>query len=334
MSFVRIIGLSVCVAARLVWCIEGCNSYSMQPAQEPVPEDKKHLTIALLQMDAIGTNQIANIKKATRFCKQAAKEGADIAVMPEMWNIGYRGFFENDEKIKTEWQAQAVARDSEYVEHFRKLARECDMAIAVTYLEEYPGAPRNSVTLIDRHGTDVFTYAKMHTCDFAAFEAATTPGEDVYVATLDTHAGPVKVGAMICFDREFPETARLLMLKGTEVVLVPNACHLDDIRLAQFCTRAVENTMVMAMANYPDPMCGGRSIAYMVDGKLLVRAGGCEEIVYAHVSLPDVRFYRKNGLWGNAFRRPHRYNALTEQHDIPAFVRSNAFGELFCPQKR
>jgi len=305
----------------------------------PVPPVRAHATngtvrIALLQMAAQGTNQAANGVTAAAFCRRAAAAGADLAVMPEMWNIGYAGFFTQDYNVKTQWQAQAIARDSAFVNSFRSLSRALDMAIAVTYLEQWPGAPRNAVTLIDRHGTDVFTYAKMHTCDFAAFEAATTPGEDVYAAPLDTRAGPVQVGAMICFDREFPETARLLMLKEAELVIVPNACLLDDIRLAQFQTRAVENAMVMAMANYPAPMCGGRSVAYMVDGTQLACAGAAEDILFVDVPLAHIRTFRKNGLWGNAFRRPHRYRALATPHVLDVFVRTNAFGAPFHADKR
>jgi predicted amidohydrolase len=107
-----------------------------------------------------------------------------------------------------------VSTDGAFVAGFRFLARELEMAIAVTYLQAWPGAPRNVVSLVDRHGEIVFTYAKVHTCDFDHREAACTPGEDFCVAPLDTAAGPVKTGAMICFDREFPESARVLMLKG------------------------------------------------------------------------------------------------------------------------
>lgn len=73
------------------------------------------------------------------------------------------------------------------------------------------------------------TYAKVHTCDFG-MESAVTPGEAFGVCDLDTAAGPVRIGAMICYDREFPECARLLMLLGAELVLSPNACHMDVTR--------------------------------------------------------------------------------------------------------
>ena len=81
--------------------------------------------------------------------------------------------------------------------------------------------PRNTMILLDRHGRRVFTYAKVHTCDFGD-EKYLTPGEDFCVANLDTAQGAVKrSGAMICYDREFPESARILMLKGENMILHP-----------------------------------------------------------------------------------------------------------------
>ena len=75
------------------------------------------------------------------------------------------------------------------------------------------GGPRNTLVLFDRFGERKLVYAKVHTCDFDV-ERELTPGEDFYVCALDTACGEVKVGAMICYDREFPESARVLMLKG------------------------------------------------------------------------------------------------------------------------
>lgn len=307
------------------------------PEDRPQPDRDRlnvPVIVAMLQMRADGSNQPANLNKADDYCRRAARMGADIALMPEMWNIGYTGFESTDPAIRSQWQAQAVRRDSPWVRHFTELAAELNMAIGLTYLEQWPGAPRNSLTLIDRHGRETFTYAKMHTCDFAAFEAATTPGDEFYVVDLDTVSGPVKVGAMICFDREFPEAGRLLMLKGAELVITPNACLLDDIRLAQYGTRALENSFALAMANYPDPGFGGRSCAYMVDGSRVALAGNDEQILLATFEMGWIRPYRERSIWGNAFRRPHRYGALTDTEVKPPFVRENAFGEPFVAEQR
>jgi N-carbamoylputrescine amidase len=195
-----------------------------------------HITIALLQMTSFGNDQRANLSKGEAFCRRACDMGADIALFPEMWNIGYTPYLPKEQEVcdlwrapeqwqdgaisgypalqsaREQWQAQAITKDSQFITHYRELAKELQMAIAITYLEHWPGAPRNTVPLIDRHGEIILTYAKVHTCDFGAMEAACTPGNNFYVCKLDTRQGAVKIGAMICFDREFPESARILML--------------------------------------------------------------------------------------------------------------------------
>jgi N-carbamoylputrescine amidase len=301
--------------------------------------------------------------------------GADLALFPEMWNIGYT--FERPaeadapdprseqpgsddlwrapelwtpedarrsvvpQEVIRRWQEQAIRRDSDFVTHFQGLARELDMAIALTYLERWDGPPRNSVSLIDRHGQIRMTYAKIHTCDFDLPEAALTPGDDFYVCTLDTAQGDVRIGAMICYDREFPESARVLMLKGAEIILTPNACDLEQNRLSQFRGRAYENMVGVAMANYASPQ-GGHSVAY--DGvafeagrsrdMLLIEAGESEGVYLARFDLDRLRAYRTHETWGNAFRKPHRYGLLTSPDVEPPFVRVNASGEPYDRGRR
>jgi N-carbamoylputrescine amidase len=279
-------------------------------------EPNTPLKVALLQMMPEGHNQEANCEKANSFCRRAAEMGADIALMPEMWNIGYTRF---DPKVPGDREAfmkRAVPRDGEFVQHFAGLARDLDMAIGVSCLEAWEGPPRNSVTLFDRTGKEVYTYAKVHTSDFKSMEASMTPGDRFFVADLDTKAGPVKVGSMICYDREHPESARILMLKGVEVILTPNACGLDELRLDQFKVRAWENVVDVAMANYPAPKNNGHSVAYDCSGNCLVEAGEEEGVFLAEFDLEDLRKHRRKRIWGNAYRRPHRYGEITSmEHD-------------------
>lgn len=81
---------------------------------------------------------------------------------------------------------------------------------------------------------------------------------------LDMAKGKLKVGSMICYDREFPESARILMLKGAELVLVPNACPMEINRLSQLRGRAYENMLAIATCNYPAPHpdCNGHSTLF------------------------------------------------------------------------
>lgn len=291
------------------------------------------IKIALLQMVSCGSDQEANLRKGADFCRKARAMGADVALFPEMWNVGYQFFAEDTPEARQAWAAQAVSEDGPFVGHFRVLARELNMAIALTYLQCWEPAPRNVVSLIDRHGEIRLTYAKVHTCDFAA-ESACTPGDSFEVSTVNTARGDVKIGAMICYDREFPESARMLMLKGAEIILTPNACTLDQNRLAQFQTRSFENMVGVAMANYAAPQNNGHSIAFdgiaheYEDGPArdmkLVEAGEAEGVYIANFDLDRLRFYRERESWGNAFRKPRAYSSLVSEDVEEPFVRREA----------
>ena len=84
----------------------------------------------------------------------------------------------------------------------------------------------------------------------------------IFLADLDTLQGPVKVGAMNCCGREFPRSARILMLNGAEIILVPNACTVDINLIAQLRTRAYENMLAIAMTNYATSQNNGDSITF------------------------------------------------------------------------
>lgn len=216
------------------------------------------IKIALLQISPCKTAE-ENFEKGVQYCKKARESGADIALFPEMWSNGYNIYGRPVE----EWKREAVSVDGDFVTGFGCLAKELNMAIGITLLEKYGNAPRNSMVLFDRFGEQKFVYAKVHTCDFDV-ERNLTPGDDFYVTDLNTERGGVKVGAMICYDREFPESARILMLKGAELILVPNACPMEINRLSQLRARAYENMTAIATCNYPEtvPDCNGGSSVF------------------------------------------------------------------------
>ena len=255
---------------------------------------------------------------------------ADIALFPEMWNIGYTFYDPAQPNAGAVWQSQAVGQSDNFVQHFQVLAQELNMAIALTYLEKWDSAPRNTVSLIDRHGDLVITYGKVHTCDFDK-ESALTPGDDFYVCTLDTRNGEARVGAMICYDREFPESARFLMLKGAELILMPNACDLEANRIGQFRARAYENMVAVAMANYAAPQRNGHSVAFdamafSASGEaldtLVIEAGEEEGVYLAEFDLDKIRAYREQETWGNAYRKPGTYGSLTSLDVQHPFIRT------------
>lgn len=286
------------------------------------------LKIALLQIAPCSSLK-ENLEKGIQYCKKAKEMDADIALFPEMWSNGYRIY---DRPVE-EWKGEAVPADSDFVNVYGNLAREFDMAIGITLLEEYETGPRNSLVLFDRFGERKFTYAKVHTCDFDV-ERNLTPGEDFYVTTLDTACGMVKVGAMICYDREFPESARILMLKGAELILVPNACPMEINRLSQLRSRAYENMVAIATCNYPEtvPDCNGGSsvfdgVAYLPElsgsrDTCILQADGKEGIYLADLDLNQLRAYREKEVHGNAYRHPKKYGLLVDTTIDKPFIRS------------
>lgn len=284
------------------------------------------IKIALMQLLPTGT-QKGNMEKGIEYCKKARLSGADIAVFPEMWNNGYE--VSHDRSVN---MTNAVDEDSEFVKAFKAIAAELEMAVGITFLESCDDMPKNTFVLFDRFGRKVLHYSKVHTCDFDV-EANLTPGDGFRVCELDTAAGIVKVGAMICYDREFPESARLLMLDGAEVVLTPNACPMEINRISQLRARAFENMMAIATVNYPcgQPDCNGHStvfdgIVYRPDepssrDTLLVEAGDGEGIYIAPINLTELRAYRALEVHGNAYRRPEIYGKLVSAEVSEPFIR-------------
>ena len=287
------------------------------------------LKIALLQIAPCGSLD-DNLEKGMGCCRMAKKKGADIALFPEMWSNGYA----IHERPAEEWRREAIPADREFVNNFGRLAGELDMAIGITLLEKYADGVRNTLVLFDRFGERKMTYAKVHTCDFSV-ERNLTPGEGFCVTELDTACGIVKVGAMICYDREFPESARILMLQGAELILVPNACPMEINRLSQLRARAYENMLAVATCNYPEivPDCNGRStvfdgMAYLPEEEgsrdtCILEAGGEEGIYIAGLDLNQLRDYRENEVHGNAYRHPGKYGILTETKIEPPFIRED-----------
>ena len=274
------------------------------------------IKIAFVQL-LPGIDLDENLDIGKKACVEAKEKGADIALFPEMWSDGY--YLPQDEK---EVNSLAISKDCDFINEFRELARELQMAIGITFLEKNNPCPLNSVVFFDRHGNEILHYSKLHTCAFDA-EKILSEGTDFYVADLDLNEGTVKIGSMICFDREFPESARILMLKGAELILAPNACPMEINRLSALRTRAYENMVAVATCNYPEghPDCNGRSTLF--DGipwlreepgsrdMCVLEAPGEPGVYVAELDLDRLRTHRSNDIMGDKYRHPEKYGILS-----------------------
>lgn len=279
------------------------------------------IKIAFIQL-LPGKTTEENLEIGIKACKEAKEKGADVALFPEMWSDSY--FIPQD---ADELQALSISADSSFVLAFKELAERLHMAIAITFLEKNEPKPLNSVILFDRFGKEVYHYSKVHTCDFD-LEKMLASGDDFYVKELDTENGIVKVGSMICFDREFPESARILMLKGAELILAPNACPMEINRLSALRTRAYENMLAVATCNYPKghPDCNGHSTLFDgvpwlptepgVRDMCVFEAPGESGVYVAELDLEQLRKHREEDVMGDKFRHPGKYGILCERLDI------------------
>ncbi len=260
--------------------------------------------VALLQLTAT-PHPTLNLKTGLEACRTAKGMGADLVLFPELWQIGY----------DAQAMRPAFALDShhDFLEAFQELAWKLKLAIVVTYLGKGREKPTNSLVLINQTGNIILTYSKVHTCQFDSPENELECGKEFPVASLDFANDSVKLGTMICFDREFPESARTLMLKGAEIILIPNSCSLHndsllgDLRLQQVRSRAFENMVGIALTNYPRPKEDGHSCAVDVDGQFLTLANEQEGIFLASFDLKRIRQWKQNEVWGAKYRHPHSY---------------------------
>jgi len=290
------------------------------------------IRVALLQLGA-GAVVEENLRSGLAACREARTNGADIALLPEVWSHGYALPDADDAVAAEAWRQTALSEESEFVRAYRDVAAETGLAIGLTFLEAHPSGPRNFLALIDGTGEIVLRYAKVHTCAFGN-ERLYAPGDGFDVTTLETDKGSLEVGAMICYDRENPESARILAIKGAELVLVPNACVFEEHRVAQMKTRAFENMIALAMTNYPvcHPEGNGHSLgivpmAFSLGGEkngqgrsretVILDAGEEAGIYYCDFDLDEIRAYRENAIWGPGARRPAAYAELLTEPTTP-----------------
>lgn len=286
----------------------------------------KSLKVAALQINA-NENINDNLKNGITACRKAKEMGADIALFPEMFSIGY-----NLNNTKDKLLEMAITKNDPFILEFKALSKKLNMAIAISYLEKKKNKLYNSVILFDRFGTEKYNYSKVHTCDFGD-EFVLSKGKDFYVCDLDIDGELIKVGSMICYDREFPESARILMLKGAEIILVPNACPMEINRISQLRGRAYENMVGIITVNYPITKvdCNGHSNAF--DGvvykegikgsrdTLIFEADENEGIFIIDFNMEDIRKYRKEEVHGNCYRQPKRYKLLLSKKIKEPFIR-------------
>lgn len=270
--------------------------------------------IAILQMRSVNRAYENNIKTIIKYMIEAKKNNADFLLLPECFITGYDLTIDN---------VSAITENELYP--LCKAAQELGIGIAATALTKGKNRPQNSAFVIGKDGEILMKYSKVHTCDFAD-ERVLESGAEFKVCDFDG----VKIGVMICYDREYPESARILMLEGAEIILVPNDCGSMRPRLQALSTRAYENMCGVAMAN-PNGKNAGNSCAYSpicwddneecIDNTLLIADDETEGLFYAEFDMDAIRTYREREMMGNTFRKVSAYSELLNNEIKYPFIR-------------
>ena len=262
------------------------------------------LRVAAVQIAPKLGNLEENIVKTCAFIEKAVEQGARLIVLPELSNSGYN--FKNRQQAL---ECSEPIPNGPTIKEWEKLARRHNVWIIGGINERYKDKLYNSAVILGPEGY-VGKYRKLHL--FAKEKFIFQPG-DLQLEAIKT--GDFTFGVMICFDWAFPEVARVLTLKGAEIV-----CHPANLVLPYgqkaMRIRALENRVFTITANRvgkeKDLMFTGQSQITDVKGEVLAKGSkNKEEIITAEVNIDEARNKKitpYNDLLKD--RRPEYYSLL------------------------
>ena len=183
----------------------------------------RKITVAAIQMSC-STILSENIEKADKMVREAASKGAQIILLPGLFE---RQYFCQERRYEYYDFAKSV-EENDAVNHFKKLAKELSVVIPVSFYEKDVNVLYNSVAVIDADGTVLGVYRKTHIPDdhFYQEKFYFTPGNTGF-KVWETKYGTIGVG--ICWDQWFPETARAMAVQGAELLFYPTAIGSEPI---------------------------------------------------------------------------------------------------------
>ena len=279
------------------------------------------VTVAAIQMQMSEVRE-ANLDKAEAMVREAAAKGAQIVLLPELFE-GHYFCKDMDEKYF------AWARPLEgnpVVERFAVLAKELGVVLPLSYFERDGERYFNSLVMLDADGTVMENYRKTHIPSGPGYE------EKFYFAPGDTgfkvwETAFGKIGVGICWDQWFPETARSLALMGAELIFYPTAIgsepeigvdskdHWQRVQMGH----AAANTVPVIAANRIGVEAGESCTltfygsSFMTDyigAKIADASRDAEEILIASFDLEENR--KQRDYWALfADRRPDCYGEIT-----------------------
>lgn len=258
-------------------------------------------------MVALWQTGSADLDRLRARALEAAAAGARLLVTPEAFTSGYNvpGVAEAAQPADGPWH-DTVA----------EIAREAGIAVLYGHPERDGDRVFNSATLVDRDGRAAATHRKVHL--YGDVDLATyTPGDSLAALTALAELDGVRIGILICYDVEFPESVRAMALAGADLVAVPTALMrpYEVVTRILVPARAYENQVYVAYANRSgsegDLVYCGESCVVGPDGADLARAGSGDELLLAEIDPAGLAMSRADNTH-LANRRPSLYRSLVE----------------------
>jgi len=177
----------------------------------------RNVTVAATQM-ACDWNVAGNIGRADQLVREAAAKGAQIILIQELFE---RCYF-CQKQIPAYLEFATSVEENLAIAHFRKVAKDLNVVLPISFYERANNALYNSVAIIDADGENLGIYRKSHIPDGPGYSEKYyfTPGDTGFQVWQTRYA---KIGIGICWDQWFPECARAMALQGAELLFYPTA---------------------------------------------------------------------------------------------------------------
>jgi N-carbamoylputrescine amidase len=280
--------------------------------------DRQSIHVGIVQY-ACSNQASENLERAKQFIHQAASKGAELVCLPELFHTPY--FCQS---IDAENFDRALALESAAIKELRELAADHKLVTIVPFFERRTaGIYHNSLVIIEQDGSIAGIYRKTHLPDDPGFyeKYYFTPGENP-IEPIQTSVG--KIGALICWDQWFPEAARLMALRGADLLVYPTAIgtlseetpeqksqYLDAWQTIQR-SHAIANALPVISVNRVgregDISFWGRSFVTGALGEYLVKADQSDGVWAVKVDLTQTEKQRQ--IW--PFMRDRRIDLYSD----------------------
>ena len=256
-----------------------------------------NINTAAIQFNVKQGDVEANLTYVREALKRVAEQGANLAVLPEMWSSGFA--YKNLNEL--------AGRTAGIVKELLELSRELGLVIVGSMPEPHGSKVFNTVYVFD-NGSLAGTYRKLHLFSLLGEDKAFDSGDAWLLA--ETSIG--RIGVIICYDLRFPELSRRLALEGAEVICVP--AQWPKPRQEHWRTllraRAIENQLYVVSCNACGPIGKleffGMSMIINPKGEVLAESGEAEGEIYAQLDMQAMTDWRAQIPCFND-RRPELY---------------------------